>query len=70
MIVDKLKAFGWFWYDFIIGDDWTIAAGVLLILGITWVLDEAHFGLTWLFLLAATLVLLYVCVRRGIRPKQ
>jgi hypothetical protein len=70
MIVDKLKAFGWFWYDFIIGDDWTIAAGVLLILGITRVLDEPHFGLTWLFLLAATLVLLYVCVRRGIRPKQ
>jgi hypothetical protein len=70
MIVDKLKAFGWFWYDFIIGDDWTIAAGVVLILGITWVLDEANFGLTWLFLLAATLVLLYVCVRRGMRPNH
>ncbi len=24
-----LKAFGWFWYDFIIGDDWKIAAYVV-----------------------------------------
>ena len=27
-----LKAFGQFWYDFIIGDDWKIAAGVVLAL--------------------------------------
>jgi hypothetical protein len=67
MIVEKLKAFGWFWYDFIIGDDWTIAAGVVLILGATWLLDAADFGLTWLFLLVATMGLLYFCVRRGIR---
>ncbi|WP_020574197.1 hypothetical protein [Actinopolymorpha alba] len=24
-----LKSFGWFWYDFLIGDDWKIAAGVV-----------------------------------------
>ncbi len=24
-----LKAFGWFWYDFIIGDDWKIAVYVV-----------------------------------------
>ena len=27
-----LKAFGQFWYDFIIGDDWKIAAGVATVL--------------------------------------
>ena len=29
-----LKAFGQFWYDFIIGDDWKIAAAVVLALGV------------------------------------
>jgi hypothetical protein len=27
-----LKAFGRFWYDFVVGDDWRIAAGVVLVL--------------------------------------
>ncbi len=32
-----LRAFGQFWYDFIIGDDWKIAVGVLLALIIIFV---------------------------------
>ena len=28
-----LRSFGAFWYDFIIGDDWFAAAGVLVLLG-------------------------------------
>lgn len=31
-----LKAFGAFWYDFVVGDDWKIAAGVVVALGLTW----------------------------------
>jgi hypothetical protein len=27
-----LRAFGRFWFDFIVGDDWRIAAGVTLVL--------------------------------------
>ena len=30
-----IKAFGHFWYDFIIGDDWKIAAAVVLGLAIS-----------------------------------
>jgi hypothetical protein len=30
-----LKAFGRFWYDFIVGDDWKIAVAVVIALGIT-----------------------------------
>ena len=33
-----LKSFGSFWYDFIIGDDWKIAAAVVLALSATVVL--------------------------------
>ncbi len=28
-----LRAFGWFWWDLVIGDDWRIAAYVVLVLG-------------------------------------
>jgi hypothetical protein len=28
-----LKAFGRFWWDFVVGDDWRIAAGVVVVLG-------------------------------------
>ena len=33
-----LKSFGHFWYDFIIGDDWKIAAAVVTALAIVAVL--------------------------------
>ena len=28
-IAARLRAFGAFWYDFVIGDDWLVAAGVV-----------------------------------------
>ena len=34
----RLRAFGAFWYDFVIGDDWVIAAGIVLALLGTWLL--------------------------------
>jgi len=42
--VRRLKAFGRFWYDFVIGDDWTVAAGVTVALLLTYLL--AHSGMT------------------------
>ena len=33
--MSRLRAFGEFLYDFVIGDDWRIAAGVVLALGAT-----------------------------------
>jgi hypothetical protein len=33
--VKYVKAFGQFWYDFIIGDDWKIAVAVVLALTLT-----------------------------------
>jgi hypothetical protein len=32
--VKAIKAFGQFWYEFIIGDDWKIAAAVVIALAI------------------------------------
>lgn len=29
VVTGRLRAFGAFWWDFIVGDDWRIAAGVI-----------------------------------------
>jgi hypothetical protein len=31
--MNLLKAFGWFWWELVIGDDWRIAAYVVVVLG-------------------------------------
>ena len=43
-----LKNFGLFWYDFIIGDDWTIAAAVVATLAVTGYLAHQHLAIWWL----------------------
>ena len=45
----QLTQFGKFWYDFIIGDDWRIAVGVVIT--ITGVFLAAHHDLNWWWLL-------------------
>jgi hypothetical protein len=39
--VNRIKAFGAFWYDFVIGDDWHVAALVVAGLALTAVLTHA-----------------------------
>ena len=48
-----LKAFGKFWYGFIVGDDWTLAATVAVALVVTWLLHTAGVAAWWLPPLAA-----------------
>ncbi len=48
-----LAAFGKFWYEFIIGDDWTVAAAVAAALVATWLLHTAGVTAWWLPPLAA-----------------
>ena len=40
----RLVAFGRFWYDFVVGDDWTIALGVVVAVAVTAL--AAHHGIT------------------------
>lgn len=46
-----------FWYDFIVGDDWTAAAGVLVALILTIVLVRAGVDAWWLLPLAVAVSL-------------
>ena len=61
-----LADFGRFWYDFIVGDDWAVALGVVAALVVTVILAQLDVVAWWLMPLAV-LVLLTVSVRRGAR---
>ena len=65
-----LGRFGRFWYDFIVGDDWTIAVAVVIAVGATAVLVQHGWNVWWLLPLAvaATLAVSLWRVRR-IRPE-
>ena len=43
-----LRAFGRFWWDFVVGDDWRIAVGVVGVLAVGAVLLAAGLSGTWL----------------------
>ena len=61
-----LRRFGRFWWDFVIGDDWRIAAGVAIALGATAALAATDQPAWWL-LPVAVAVLLYLSLRRAAR---
>jgi hypothetical protein len=61
----RLRAFGAFWYDFVIGDDWVVAAGVVVGLLGTWGLHEAKVVAWWLLPLLLV-VLLPVSLARAV----
>jgi hypothetical protein len=46
-VVKRLKAFGAFWYDFIVGDDWHVAALVVAGLALTAILVHAAHVNAW-----------------------
>jgi hypothetical protein len=61
-----------FWYDFIVGDDWRVAAAVVVSLALTTALSRAGLPAWWLLPLAVTLFLgisvFTVARRRGSVP--
>jgi hypothetical protein len=64
-----LRGFGAFWWDFIVGDDWTVAVGVVVALAVTGALAAAGLAAWWL-LPVAVLALLAFSLRRGIRDAR
>ena len=62
----RLAAFGRFWWDFVIGDDWLVAVLVVLAIGATALLAAANVAAWWLLPLAV-LGVLWISLRRAIR---
>jgi hypothetical protein len=62
--MSRLRSFGHFWWNFIVGDDWLSAVGVALAIGATAALAAAGIAAWWL-LPVAVLLVLYVSLRRA-----
>jgi hypothetical protein len=60
----RLLAFGRFWYDFVVGDDWRVAVGVVAALAVTAVLASTSVP-TWLLLPLAVSTILAASVWRA-----
>ena len=63
----KVRAFLAFGYDFVVGDDWTVALGVVAALGVTYALSQTSAPAWWLAPLAVVL-LLGLSLWRAVRP--
>jgi hypothetical protein len=51
-VAAALRGFGAFWWDFVVGDDWRLAAGVVLALAATAALSRTDVPSWWLLPLA------------------
>jgi len=65
-----LRTFGRFWYGFIVGDDWRVAAGVLVALAVTWILAHANIPAWWLMPFAVAGVLAMSVTREARRSAR
>ena len=67
-MIRRVRAFGAFWYDFVVGDDWLIALGVVMALAITYGVSRAT-GTVWWLVPVVVVVLLPVSLWRAIRRR-
>jgi hypothetical protein len=66
-MAQRIRAFAAFWYDFVVGDDWLIAVGVVVSLALTYALSRTAVPAWWLLPLSLVLLLplsLWRAVRR------
>jgi hypothetical protein len=66
--VKYLIAFLRFWYEFIIGDDWRVAAGIVAAIALTAVLASADTSSWWLMPLAVVAIM-FGSLRRATRTR-
>ena len=67
--MDRIRGFFAFWYDFIVGDDWVLAVGVLVALVLTAVAAGSSMGASaWLLLPLLAVLVLAISLWRAVRP--
>ena len=60
-----VAAFGRFWWNFIVGDDWRVAAGLAVAFACTWLLAHHGSAAWWVLPLAAALLLVASVAREA-----
>ena len=61
-----LRRFGRFWWDFVVGDDWRVAAGIVVAFGLTALLAATSIPAWWVLPLGVAAVL-WLSLRRVAR---
>ena len=61
-----MKRFGAFWWDFVVGDDWRVAVGIVVAFGLTALLAATSIPAWWLLPVAVAAVL-WSSLRRAVR---
>jgi hypothetical protein len=61
-----VKRFAKFWWDFLVGDDWRVAAGILVAFGLTALLAATSIPAWWVLPLGVAAVL-WLSLRRVAR---
>ena len=56
-MTQRIRAFAAFWCDFVVGDDWLIAVGVVVALALTYALSRTAVPAWWLLPLSVALLL-------------
>jgi hypothetical protein len=67
--MSRLRRFGRFWWDFVVGDDWRAAAGVAIALAATAGVVAAGLDAWWL-MPASVAVVLALSLRRETRASR
>jgi hypothetical protein len=67
--MNRIKRFGAFWYDFVVGDDWRVAVGVVVALAVTAALHHAAISAWWVVPVAVALLLPFT-LWRAARPAE
>jgi hypothetical protein len=60
-----VRRFGLFWWNFLVGDDWRVAVGILVAFGLTRLLATTSLPAWWLLPLAVAAVL-WSSLRRAV----
>jgi hypothetical protein len=55
--MSRVRAFGRFWWNFVVGDDWQAALGIAVAIGITAVLAAEKIAAWWFLPVAVAVVL-------------
>ena len=69
-MIGKLRAFGASWYDFIVGDDWLVALGVVFALAITYAASRLTDAPVWWIVVVTVAILLPLSVFRATRDRR
>jgi hypothetical protein len=64
-----MRRFAHFWWDFVVGDDWRAAAGIVLAIGVTAALVAAGVDAWWL-MPSAVAAVLWLSLRREARASR